>query len=91
MRLIDANALREYYKINEHCEKCHWNNRDCSKPPYYSLHDICEAIDEVPTVDAIPVEWLRGLMLSTEDDVDKVEFAWIMREWESEKKEQEAR
>ncbi len=35
-------------------------------------------------VDAIPVEWLKGLMLSTDDDVDKVEFAWIMREWKNE-------
>jgi len=41
-------------------------------------------------VEAVPVEWLKGLMLSTEDDVDKVEFAWIMREWKSEQKEQEA-
>ena len=59
MALIDTNALREYYKINEHCEECYWNNRDCNKPPYYSTYDICRAIDEVPTIDAIPVEWLR--------------------------------
>ena len=59
MALIDTNALREYYKINEHCEECHWNSRDCSKPPYYSLRDICEAIDEIPIIDAIPVEWLK--------------------------------
>ena len=39
---------------------------------------------DAPTVDAIPVEWLKGLMLSTEDDVDNVEFAWIMREWQNE-------
>lgn len=48
------------------------------------------ALENAPTVEAIPVGWLRGLMLSTEDDVDKAEFAWIMREWESEQKEQEA-
>lgn len=83
-RFIDADALREYWHISEKCEECHWNNRDCSKPSYYSLHDICEGIDEVPTIDAIPVEWLKGLMLSTDDDVDKVEFAWIMREWQKE-------
>lgn len=59
MRLVDADALREHWHISEKCEECHWNNRDCSKPPYYSLHDICEAIDEVPTIDAIPVEWLE--------------------------------
>ena len=61
MRLIDADVLCEYWHISEKCEECHWNNRDCSKPPYYSLHDICGAIYEVPTIDAIPVEWLRGL------------------------------
>lgn len=53
--------------------------------------DALERFEKIPAVDAMPVEWLRGLMLSTEDDVDKVEFTWIMREWESEQKEQEAR
>ena len=58
MRLIDADVLCEYWHISEKCEECHWNNRDCSKPPYYSLHDICGAIYEVPTIDAIPMDWL---------------------------------
>ena len=59
MELIDVNVLREYFKISKECVECHWNNKDCSKPPYYSLRDICSAIDEIPTVDAIPVEWLE--------------------------------
>ena len=54
--------------------------------PNYKM--AIEVLKEVPAVDAIPVEWLEGLMLSTDDDVDKVECAWIMREWQ---KEQEAR
>ena len=49
---------------------------------------VAEKIDAAPTIDAIPVEWLKGLVLSEGDDVDKVEFAWIMRKWQ---KEQEAR
>lgn len=72
-RLIDADVLLEYWHISEKCEECHWNNRDCSKPPYYSLHDICEGIDEVPTIDAIPVEWL-------EEQRDKLSEAWD-EEW----------
>ena len=44
---------------------------------------MCD-INDAPTIDAITVEWLKGLMLSTDDDVDKVEFAWIMREWQKE-------
>ncbi len=59
MRFIDVDALRDYWRISEPCESCHWNNIDCSKPPYYSLLDICKAIDEIPTVDAIPVEWIK--------------------------------
>lgn len=59
MKLIDADALRDYWHISELCESCHWNNIDCSKPPYYPLLDICKAIDEIPVVDAIPVEWMK--------------------------------
>lgn len=36
---------------------------------------------------AIPVEWIKGLMLSTDDDIDKVKFAWIMHEWQKEQEE----
>lgn len=85
MALIDNNALREYYKMNERCEECHWNNRDCSKPPYYSLLDICKAIDEVPIVDAIPVEWLRKWPKSLREGAYVRD---ILTDWQ---KEQEAR
>ena len=74
MRLIDADALKESVRKK-----------------FKALPDRCEInelVNAAPTIDAIPVEWLKGLMLSTEDDFDKDEFAWIMREWQ---KEQEAR
>lgn len=73
MRFIDVDVLRDYWHISELCERCHWNNIDCSKPPYYSLLDICKAIDEIPTVDAIPVDWL-------EEQRDKLSEAWD-EEW----------
>ena len=87
MALINANALREYYKINEHCEECHWNNRDCNKPPYYSTYDICMAIDEVPIIDAIPVEWLEDKELyyrTTGDKMFSDAFAVVIGEWQKE-------
>ena len=82
-RLIDADALKEQVEshvvsmsvclsMDEHYGKVTMRE-DC-------LQDIADA----PTIAAIPVEWLKGLMLSTEDDVDKVEFEWIMREWQEE-------
>lgn len=73
MRLIDADALKE--------KKVYSHER------HEKIVPVAE-IDWMPTIPAIPVKWLEGLMLSTDDDVDKVEFTWIMREWQ---KEQEAR
>lgn len=92
MALIDTNALREYFKINEHCEECHWNSRDCSMPPYYSLRDICAAIDEIPTIHAIPVEWVKKKIIGATKDLGAVIHDGVLKEllfdWQ---KEQEAR
>ncbi len=73
-RMIDADALKV-----------------AVRKKFKDLPSRCEInglVNAAPTIDAIPVEWLKELLLSTDDDVDKVELAWIMREWQ---KEQEAR
>lgn len=92
MALIDTNALRDYFNINEHCEECHWNSRDCSKPPYYSLRDICAAIDEIPTIDAIPVEWIKNRLDAMLKGTTSAESCFAVQimlvDWQ---KEQEAR
>lgn len=89
MRFVDADALKE--QIESHVVSM---SVCLSVDEHYGKvtmrEDCLQDIEDAPTVDAIPVEWLKGLMLSTEDDVDKAEFAWILREWESEQKEQEA-
>ena len=79
-RLIDADALKEVFRGEEGAKAL----------DHFPLRfiKVKQIIDNAPTIDAIPVEWLRELMLGTNDDVDKVEFAWIMRKW---KEEQEAR
>ena len=82
MRLIDADALtkvivnerdriQDTYGVNDEYVRC------LNK---YAL----SMVESAHTIDAIPVEWLEKLMLSTGDDVDKVELAWIMREWQKE-------
>lgn len=77
MRLIDANAMYKRYCVDKE-----------GLDGIYDATDLPDMLADMPTIYAIPVEWLKGLMLSGDDDVDKVEFAWIMREWQ---KEQEAR
>ena len=78
-RIIDADALKDRLQEALEFQEKHDNYEGAE------LFEIAQDfVDEQPTIDAIPVEWLKGLMLSTDDDVDKVEFAWIMREWKNE-------
>ena len=89
MRQIDADALKyclqnHYGVVEQDCGV----SKDFVDGTFMGLDAAMFEIDSAPDIDAIPVEWLKGLMLSTDDDVDKVEFAWIMREWQ---KKQEAR
>lgn len=56
MKLIDADALREYLHVKEECdEDCVYYNKDCGCIDI-TLRDICEAIDEIPTIDAEPMK-----------------------------------
>ena len=87
MRMVDADALLENMEMHvTTMSVCATMIEARAKG---EMKRTCIAdVANAPTIDAIPVEWLKGLMLSTDDDVDKVEFAWIMRKWQ---KEQEAR
>lgn len=74
-RMIDADALKD--------------NMFGYAPPEmtWDRGDIEHKIDEMPTIDAIPVEWIRSLMLDGWPDDSKA--AWrVLKAW---KEEQEAR
>lgn len=81
-RLIDAVALFAVVKRHHDLYNGATNPSDKARRDE-CLQVMCD-INDAPTIDTIPVEWLKGLMLSTGDDVDKVEFEWIMREWQKE-------
>jgi hypothetical protein len=61
MRLIDADALRDALGITgtkESCKGCQYNKRfnfACNTDDAPSFAYVCEAIDEAPTIDAVPV------------------------------------
>ena len=54
MRLIDKDVLLDLFHIKEPCMECPWFTKGCDKP-VYSPMEICERIDDAPTVDAAPV------------------------------------
>ena len=64
MRLIDLDAFREEYDLREHCEDCGRRNKKECDYPSYSARDFCGWLDDVPTIDAVPLkplcEWLAG-------------------------------
>ena len=91
MKLIDADALRKafYDKCVEECACC----KESSGPTVIvarvkcKSHDHCGLLDAAPTIDAIPVEWLKN-------QVNQIEYPYgiiiedAIKEWQAE---QEAR
>lgn len=61
MRLIDADTLRDALGITgakETCKGCQYNKRfnfACNTDDAPSFAYVCEAIDDAPTIDAVPV------------------------------------
>ena len=53
--LIDIDAFRKEHRINEHCEDCERNARECQYNDF-SMMDFCGWLDDAPTVDAVPVK-----------------------------------
>lgn len=81
VRLIDADALCVHI-VGEFDGVCVY---DVSGDE--AAREFCDMVDIAPTIDAIPVEWIRKMMLECEAEESRA--AWVvMREW---KREQEAR
>lgn len=51
-RLIDANALKLEYPKDE----------DWEYYPVNTNSEVCETIDAMPTVEAIPIEWIKEVI-----------------------------
>ena len=75
MRLIDIDAFRKEHRMNEHCEDCERNARECQYNDF-SMMDFCGWLDDAPTVDAVPLdklcEWLDEYMTAPGVDVYEV-------------------
>ena len=68
MRVIDIDAFRKGYRMNEHCEDCERNARECQYNDF-SMMDFCGWLDDAPIVDAVPLdklcEWLANSFSDT--------------------------
>lgn len=89
MRLIDATAL-----LRSRCSALdgeHESCEECLEPPYgcCCLEIKGEDIYNAPTIDAIPVEWLKELTHHN-DSHTRASAKWVLGCWKRDK-EQEAR
>ena len=58
MRLIDADALKKDLAISGTCNNCAYKGIfGCSED--IRVADVCYSIHEAPTVEAIPIEWIK--------------------------------
>ena len=85
MRLIDADALpNELFKKHVH-------DGEELEPMLY-FEDAVKVVENAPTIDAIPVEWLKRVQRECVADIQQVPMyvaiGWLIDMWQ---KEQEAR
>ena len=90
-RLIDADALTDYVtKVYEY-DLCHTDADDYTEGRASAEHYVLEKIRELPTIDAIPVEWMKRIQDKCVADVIQVPMyvaiGWLIDMWQ---KEQEA-
>lgn len=62
VRLIDVDALKTERGMAYRCEDCKHDARMCQFNQDYTRMDICSMLDDVHTVDAIPVGWLESVL-----------------------------
>ena len=90
MRLIDVDELRADYGMAEDCKDCKTGYRSCQYNNTYTKMNFCGWLDDAPTVDAIPINWI---MTQVEERVERgtafdISVASILRtmvkEWRDE-------
>ena len=87
MRLIDADVLQEHFTDMQNYEECACNfesgNAACTE--WYCVE---QALENAPTIDAIPVEWLWK-----KREVAIWQFAgaidWLLSDWQQEQEAQD--
>lgn len=77
MRQIDGDALKDALFQK------HVHDGEELEPMLY-LDDAMKVVDEVPTIDAIPVEWLKKLTHHN-DSYTRASAKWVLGCWKRDK------
>ena len=84
-RLTDADALKSFIRSIPDIS-------GLGLEPVIAVRDVLEMIDRAPTIDAIPVEWLKAQINDAIDD-NETELAsdidWLIRKYKNEQEAQD--
>ena len=75
MRTVDAGAILYTHKLEQKAIGKDWG-----------VDDLAAAIKTAPTIEAIPIEWMREMLDVTDGLVEPhFAFAYVLREWQKTK------
>lgn len=85
MRLVDADALQQHFTDMQHYERCACHFVDDGGFPATEWYCVEDALENAPTIDAIPVEWLRNICAIAKMETDDEMFLeWLIQTWQKE-------
>ena len=87
MRLIDADALQQHFTDMQHYERCACNFTDDGGEPATEWYCVEDVLENAPSIDAIPVEWMDKMAEQHQSGVFNA-YWFVLKTWQ---KEQEAR
>lgn len=76
MRPIDADELKSMHGMGEYCSKCDIDYIACEYDRKYALIDICQWIDNAPTIEPRKGKWI-GTEFDGYADGNPVYYEWM--------------
>ena len=74
MRMIDADALKKDWSMANKCEECPQDARKCQYEQNFTRMDICDMLDEAPTVGG----WISVKDRLPEKDKDVIIYGYYV-------------
>lgn len=88
--LISRAAAIKHMKSMAGCAAC--NNYNYVRCRACSWEDAMNIVEDMPDVDAVPVEWLREKMKWADDEGEMADvdcISWLIQTWQKEQEAQE--
>ena len=92
MKIIDADKLLfslEEWKLNEtpistYPKPKEFTADDMQRMIWRTIRDCESAVEEQPTVKAIPIEWIKNWMAKSENTYNREQVYEMLEDWEKE-------